>query len=403
MAPAETVELPLRLEPGTAPPAPTGSATDSPHHRGIVARRAGPGPSACPRQLRPRSLLARLSRRGGARSCASICDGAYRAPRLRVDGMDCADCAQTIERAVSRLDGVTHVAVSFPARRCGSSTGRRRRARSRGRDRVARLGYRVEGAGQRRRARRPLRAGPPRATTLVVGGAAGARARASTSRTRSRPLVPFLRGGDPRRRLAARALGLRRPARHAPARHQPADGDRRRRARPRSAPGSRRRSWSSCSRSASCSRGARSSAPGASSPASSRSRRRRPGCAAPRNRRLAPSRRSRCRSPSSPSATRSWCAPASGSRSTAASREGASAVDQAPITGESTPVDKAAGRRRLRRHAQRPGPARRARSTTAPGDTTLDRIAQAGRRGAGAQVSVGALGRLVRALCTRRP
>ena len=33
----------------------------------------------------------------------------------RVEGMDCADCAQTIERAVSRMNGVTNVAVSFPA------------------------------------------------------------------------------------------------------------------------------------------------------------------------------------------------------------------------------------------------------------------------------------------------
>lgn len=33
----------------------------------------------------------------------------------RIEGMDYADCAQTTERAVARMAGVTHVALSFPA------------------------------------------------------------------------------------------------------------------------------------------------------------------------------------------------------------------------------------------------------------------------------------------------
>ena len=36
---------------------------------------------------------------------------------LRVSGMDCYDCAQTIERAVGRLPGVTYASVNFPAAR----------------------------------------------------------------------------------------------------------------------------------------------------------------------------------------------------------------------------------------------------------------------------------------------
>ena len=69
---------------------------------------------------------------------------AYSHRICRVEGMDCADCAQTIERAVSRVTGVTHVAVSFPAQtmRLEYQPG------AVGLDRIAglveRLGYRVE-------------------------------------------------------------------------------------------------------------------------------------------------------------------------------------------------------------------------------------------------------------------
>ena len=45
---------------------------------------------------------------------------------------------------------------------------------------------------------------------------------------------------------------------------------------------------------------------------------------------------------------------------------GRSAVNQAPVTGESLPVDKAAGRRGVRRHHQRPRRARRARHAAPP-------------------------------------
>ena len=33
--------------------------------------------------------------------------------RLRIDGMDCADCALTIEKAISKLDGVETASVNF--------------------------------------------------------------------------------------------------------------------------------------------------------------------------------------------------------------------------------------------------------------------------------------------------
>lgn len=71
-------------------------------------------------------------------------ESAYAHRVCRIEGMDCADCAQTIERAVSRLDGVTNVAVSFPVATMRveyqpSGVGIERIA-----ERVEKLGYRVD-------------------------------------------------------------------------------------------------------------------------------------------------------------------------------------------------------------------------------------------------------------------
>jgi Zn2+/Cd2+-exporting ATPase len=81
--------------------------------------------------------------------------GAYRHRVSRLEGMDCADCARTIESAVSRLDGVTDASVSFPA----STMRVEFRPEVIGFERIARLvgrlGYHVEGrttpVGLRRR------------------------------------------------------------------------------------------------------------------------------------------------------------------------------------------------------------------------------------------------------------
>ncbi len=81
--------------------------------------------------------------------------GAYAHRVCRVEGMDCADCAQTIERAVGRLDGVTNVAVSFPAQSMRVEFRPAAIALERISGTVGRLGYRVEGVpdapGSRRR------------------------------------------------------------------------------------------------------------------------------------------------------------------------------------------------------------------------------------------------------------
>ncbi len=80
-----------------------------------------------------------------ARELRSSLDEKYRHQLSRLKGMDCADCAQTIERAVARLDGVTEVAVNFPA----STMRVEFRPEVIGFERIARLvrrlGYGVEG------------------------------------------------------------------------------------------------------------------------------------------------------------------------------------------------------------------------------------------------------------------
>ena len=82
-----------------------------------------------------------------------------------------------------------------------------------------------------------------------------------------------------------------------------------------------------------------------------------------------------CPSRRSPSARASSCARASASPLDGEVVAGASSVDEAPITGESVPVDKARGDRGVRRHAQRARRADGARRRTAAEDSTLARVA----------------------------
>lgn len=64
----------------------------------------------------------------------------------RLEGMDCADCALKIERAVGRLTGVTDVAVNFPAATLRVEYRPEIVGFERIAGRVARLGYRIAGA-----------------------------------------------------------------------------------------------------------------------------------------------------------------------------------------------------------------------------------------------------------------
>lgn len=69
----------------------------------------------------------------------------FRHSIVAVDGMDCYDCAQTISRAVERLDGVSYATVNFPAgrMRVEFEESHAPPVMERVRDRVESLGYKV--------------------------------------------------------------------------------------------------------------------------------------------------------------------------------------------------------------------------------------------------------------------
>lgn len=78
-----------------------------------------------------------------------------------VEGMDCYDCAQTIEKAARRIDGVMHCRVNFPAARMSLEYDTSHPETAASVERVVgQLGYRLK----------PV---PPRVSEAVAGGAGG--------------------------------------------------------------------------------------------------------------------------------------------------------------------------------------------------------------------------------------
>ncbi len=166
MAAAAVVELPLadaddcivcaeRLRDGLA------------NHRGVVAVEPLPGRGAVSVSYDP-DLCSLDCLDEAATGLRVDLASAYAHRVCRVEGMDCADCAQTIERAVSRVDGVTHVAVSFPAATMRveyrpSTVPPERIARQ-----VARLGYRVVGLGETQAGTAGRLSWPARERTTVL-------------------------------------------------------------------------------------------------------------------------------------------------------------------------------------------------------------------------------------------
>ncbi len=124
------------------------------HHRGVVDVEPVAGGDAVRVSYDP-DLCSLDCLESTAKELRLDLEGAYAHRVSRVEGMDCADCAQTIERAVARLDGVTNVAVSFPAQSMRVEFQPAAIAVERIWGTVGRLGYRVEGAadapGHRRR------------------------------------------------------------------------------------------------------------------------------------------------------------------------------------------------------------------------------------------------------------
>ena len=180
MAPAATVELRLQ-EPGDCAICADRLRDGLANHRGVVAVEAVPGQDSVSVSYDP-DLCSLDCLDEAARELRLDLESAYAHELWKVEGMDCADCAQTIERAVSRLDGITNVAVSFPAetmrieyRPSAVELGRVQRL-------VGRLGYRVAGArdgaeagllrDHRLRCRGPVRRGDRQETGWAGGAAA---------------------------------------------------------------------------------------------------------------------------------------------------------------------------------------------------------------------------------------
>ena len=162
MAPAAFVELPL-AEPDDCSACADRLRVGLANHRGVVGVEPVAGRDAVRVSYDP-DLCSLDCLDDAARDLRLDLEGAYAHRICRVEGMDCADCAQTIERAVSRLGGVTNVAVSFPAEtmRVEYEPGVVDLDRIAGL--VGRLGYRVEGAAKRT----GLRAWPTRERTTLV-------------------------------------------------------------------------------------------------------------------------------------------------------------------------------------------------------------------------------------------
>jgi Cd2+/Zn2+-exporting ATPase len=114
------------------------------HHRGVVAVRAVPGRESVTVSYDP-DLCSLDCLDDAARELQLDLEGAYAHELWHIEGMDCADCAQTIERAVSRVPGVTNVAVSFPAETMRVEYEPSTVDPGRIRALVGRLGYRVAG------------------------------------------------------------------------------------------------------------------------------------------------------------------------------------------------------------------------------------------------------------------
>jgi Cd2+/Zn2+-exporting ATPase len=144
MAPAATVELRL-AEPGDCSICADRLREGLANHRGVVAVEAVRGRDSVSVSYDP-DLCSLDCLDEAARDLRLDLESAYAHELWKVEGMDCADCAQTIERAVARVDGVTSVAVSFPAETMRIEYRPSRVDLGRIRRLVGRLGYRIVGA-----------------------------------------------------------------------------------------------------------------------------------------------------------------------------------------------------------------------------------------------------------------
>ena len=146
MASAATVELPL-VETDDCVACADRLRDALARHRGVIGVEALSSRDAIRVSYDP-DLCSLDCLDGAARELRLDLEGSYAHRAVHVGGMDCADCAQTIERAVTRLGGVTNVAVSYPTETMRVEYQPAEIDLDRIAALVRRLGYRIEGDDQ---------------------------------------------------------------------------------------------------------------------------------------------------------------------------------------------------------------------------------------------------------------
>jgi Zn2+/Cd2+-exporting ATPase len=136
-------------------------------HRGVEEAhvdRAGAVPWLCLHYDANLVSLAEIERQ--ARAAGMSVQERYVHRELDVEGMDCADCAAMIEQGVGRLDGMLHCSVNFTAARMRVEYDAQRLDAETVVKRIRRLGYDVRQVGES--ARRLPAAGSPAMSRLSV-------------------------------------------------------------------------------------------------------------------------------------------------------------------------------------------------------------------------------------------
>ena len=173
MAPVETIQVPLGLEDDCAACAKR-LETGLRDHRGIDSIEPAPSGTALVVRYDP-DLCSLACLTDTAERLRIDLSHRFDHEVLRVSGMDCYDCAQTIERAVCRMPGVSSATVNFPAARMRVEYERGTVELSRLKEIVEGLGYQVTSPDRAEPAaprpwwrRRELLTGAAAALTLVA-------------------------------------------------------------------------------------------------------------------------------------------------------------------------------------------------------------------------------------------
>jgi Zn2+/Cd2+-exporting ATPase len=152
-------------------------------HRGVEQAhvdREGPASRLCLHYDPELISLAEIERR--AQEAGAVVQARYHHRELDVEGMDCADCATKLEQGVGRLDGVLYCSVNFAAAKMRVEYDAKQLQPEAVNQRVRKMGYSVREAGV-----------VPRATSVPAPGGRLARL-AARLRSRPRDLLTLLSG-----------------------------------------------------------------------------------------------------------------------------------------------------------------------------------------------------------------